>query len=131
MTGKALARCGFSGFCQVSSSQARALELGLSALGELEATVEVENYVPRAQKALEDGRPEASAKLRVVAPVTSRALREVCGRAGLVIFSLARTRVGGVRLGELPAGQWTLVPRVEEALLEYAKRAAANGFMVI
>ena len=35
-----------------------------------------------------------------------RQIRRMCELVGLKVTGLKRVRIGGVRLGELPAGQW-------------------------
>eukprot|EP00929_Paragymnodinium_shiwhaense_P091155 TRINITY_DN51193_c0_g1_i1.p1 TRINITY_DN51193_c0_g1~~TRINITY_DN51193_c0_g1_i1.p1 ORF type:complete len:267 (+),score=34.75 TRINITY_DN51193_c0_g1_i1:93-893(+) len=51
--------------------------------------------------------------------VPSAKVHQACSLAGLRGTSVTRTRIGGVRLGTLPSGQWTAVRKIEEFLLRW------------
>eukprot|EP00434_Breviolum_minutum_P005468 symbB.v1.2.004819.t1/scaffold279.1/size242841/4 len=111
---------------EATPSQLQALELSLSMVCSAVKVDLEKNYVPRAQKAQakdlpEETKPTESSTIRVVlcGLVTSSAIRQMCAQAGILPYSISRLRIGGISLGDLPPGQWTVIPCVDELLLHY------------
>lgn len=64
------------------------------------------------------GRPAVSSHLSITVrgQIHSLDIRQRCANAGLKIYSLSRVRIGGLRLGKLQAGKWTVVRNTDKAL---------------
>ncbi len=54
-----------------------------------------------------------------------RQIRRMCEAVGLEVTGLKRVRIGGVRLGELPAGQWRYL-RMDEAFAPIVAKAVVK-----
>jgi len=70
-----------------------------------------------------DGRPLKPARVNLIAPNRlrmvltegrKRQVRRMCDQVGLRVTSLVRVRIGRIRLGELPTGQWRLLGSGEQ-----------------
>jgi 23S rRNA pseudouridine2605 synthase len=57
----------------------------------------------------------------------NRQVRRMCAGVGHDVLRLARVRVGGLALGDLPSGEWRRLRAAEVALLLGGRRASAEG----
>ena len=70
-----------------------------------------------------DGKPLKQAKVRQLNPSRlrmilkegkKRQIRRMCDQVGLTVTGLTRVRIGQVKLGDLPPGQWRFLAENEK-----------------
>lgn len=107
-----------STFAALRAARLASKQAAAPATGRLSPTGMFGGGTMAAEKASAGASPEAdSTWLRVLlrACLPSQQIRQVCSLSGLRVVSVARTRIGRIRLGHLKVGEWTVV-RADEVL---------------